>query len=349
VSYCPTKIKSYDQQTHKIEVGRQSLRKHKCMKKLPLNNSSFRFLLMSFKDWLDLLGYAPSTVRSLPNCVREFLHYLDSHGVGDIRDIDTPLISQYYNDLSRRRNERRGGGLSNNYLNMHLNALDKLLEYLRKQARIPFPVLEIKKEVPNPEPIVPLAPKDIKSLYAATQTYEDGQPHLALRDRAILALYYDCGLRCNEGVQLNLSDVHLDNRLIHVKHAKGGQQRFVPFGKATARHLISYIYDSRPVMMSEDKNGALLLSRNGKRINGLALNRRLKYMQERTDDPILKQQNMHLHLLRHSIATHLLFEGMELEKVAQFLGHRSLESTQIYTHLIEKAYESVETKVKEDG
>lgn len=313
------------------------------MKKLLLKNPSYRFLEQSFKEWLDLLGYAPSTVQSLPNCVREFLHYLEQKGHNQINQIDTPIISQYYRELSQRKNKRRGGGLSNNYLNMHLNALDRLLEYLRKQARIPLPILAIKKETPNPEPIVPLALKDIKSLYEATESYEYHHPVYAKRDRAILALFYDCGLRCNEGVHLNLSDVHLDHRLVHVKHAKGGQQRFVPLGKATANHLTSYIYDARSRMIgTENKTGALLLSRKGNRMNGLALNRRLKYMQKHTEDPILKQQNLHLHLLRHSIATHLLFNGMELEKVAQFLGHRSLESTQLYTHLMEKAYGCVE-------
>lgn len=138
---------------------------------------------------------------------------------------------------------------------------------------------------------------------------------------------------------MNLSDVHLDNRLIHVKQAKGGQERFVPFGKATAKHLISYLYDARLSMtaLNNNKTGALLLSRNGNRINGLALNRRLKYMQAHTEDPILQQQDIHLHLLRHSIATHLLFEGMDLEKVARFLGHKSLESTQVYTHILSDA------------
>lgn len=247
------------------------------------------------------------------------------------------FLLQIVKELSQRKNERRGGGLSNNYLNIHLNALDRLVEYLRKRARMELPALEIKKEVPNPRPIVPLTTGQIKSLYEATTTYEDQHPLYAKRDRAILALYYDCGLRCNEGVQLNVSDLYLDSRLLHVKQAKGGQERFVPLGKATVKHLVNYLYDARPSLMNEEKVGALLLSIKGNRINGLALNRRLKYMQGHTEDPILQQQEIHLHLLRHSIATHLLLEGMDLEKVARFLGHKSLESTQVYTHILSDA------------
>lgn len=307
------------------------------MKKLILKNPSYRFLEQSFGEWLDVLGYAPATVYGLPRCVREFLHYLEGQGINKIQQIDTPIITQYYRELSQRKNERRGGGLSNNYLNVHLHALDKLLEYLRKQARIPIPVLEIKKETPNPQPIQPLTTEQVKSLYEATGVKEDKYPDLALRDRAMLAVFYDCGLRRNEGVRLNLTDIHFDNRLIHVRHGKGSQPRFVPFGKATARHLISYTYDARPHLM-RDNEAAFFIGPRGSRANGMALSRRLKLLQERSDDPVLQGMDIHLHVLRHSIATHLLYEGMDLEKVGQFLGHRSLDSTQIYTHLMEKVY-----------
>lgn len=285
-----------------------------------------------------MLGYAPSTVSTLPRCVREFLHYLEQQGYHQLHQIDTPLIQTYYQQLSQRRNQRRGGGLSNNYLNVHLNALNRLLDYLRKRARITLPVLEIRKETPNPTPIIPLTTEQVKSLYEATTQYEADQSALAKRDRAILSIFYDCGLRCNEGIQLNLSDLQLDNRLLHVRYAKGGQERFVPLSKATTRHLTEYCYDARPHLVKvTQQTGALLLSMQGNKMNGSSLNRRLKQLQIHTEDPILQQQSLHLHVLRHSIATHLLFNGMELEKVAQFLGHRSLESTQVYTHILSDA------------
>lgn len=74
-------------------------------------------------------------------------------------------------------------------------------------------------------------------------------------------------------------------------------------------------------------------------MHGNSLNARLKHIQQHTDDPTLQQHPLHLHTLRHSIATHLLYQGMELEKVARFLGHISLESTQVYTHLVQQAHE----------
>ena len=177
------------------------------MKKLTLQTAAFRYLEQSYSQWLDILGYAPSTVRSFPTYVREFLHYMEQNGYTQIQQIDIPLIRTYYNELSQRGNQRRGGGLSNNYLNTHLNALDRLLEYLRKQARIEIPSTGIPKETPNPEEVIPLTLDQVKQLYAAVNTcaeaHEENHPRsdrqaIQLRDKAILAVFYNCGLRRTE-------------------------------------------------------------------------------------------------------------------------------------------------------
>ena len=154
------------------------------------------------------------------------------------------------------------------------------------------------------------------------------------RDRAMLAVYYSCGLRRNEGVHLHTDDINLDARIMHVKKGKNYKERFVPFGKATCQHLQYYIYDHRPAFATDKKEGRLFLSVGGRPINGATLLLRLQRLQQLTEDTTLQQKTAGLHTLRHSIATHLLQAGMSLEKIAQFLGHSSLESTQIYTHLI---------------
>ena len=339
------------------------------MKKLNLKTPAFRYLEKSYGEWLDVLGYAPSTVRSFPNYIREFLHYMEKNGYTQINQIDIPLIKKYYKTLSQRANQRQGGGLSNNYLNTHLNAIDRLLEYLRKQARIEIPITGIPKETPNPEEVTPLTLEQAKKLYEAVDIYaeareeiysrQDNHP-ITLRDKAMLAVFYDCGLRRTEGVSLNVSDIHYDNRLLEVRQGKGGKARFVPLSKTTQAHLQDYHFEGRPVLMKKPNeparlNGparmgsggrsdgeAFFLNNRGERINGNTFNKRLKEIQQYSDDAALRQMNLHLHILRHSIATHLLYQGMSLEKVAQFLGHYSLESTQIYTHLMDKAFNNVD-------
>ena len=317
------------------------------MKKLTLQTPAFRYLEQSYGQWLDILGYAPVTVKSFPVLVREFLHYLEINGHTQINQIDIPLIRTYYKKLSQRANQRQGGGLSNNYLNTHLNALDRLLEYLRKQAKVEIPPTGIPKETPNPEEVTPLTLEQIKQLYTATDTCAEEREEkysrsdrqaINLRDKAMLAVFYNCGLRRTEGESLNLSDIHYDNRLLEVKQGKGGKPRFVPMSLSTVAHLQNYQYEGRPILMRQGNEDAFFLNCRGQRIGGNTFNRRLKELQKYSTDPVLRQMNVHLHILRHSIATHLLFQGMSLEHVAQFLGHYSLESTQIYTHLMEKIY-----------
>jgi integrase/recombinase XerD len=86
------------------------------MKKLPLKSTSFIVLIESYKDWLQVLGYASSTVYNLPNHLKEFFHYLECHGHSDISKITTQIVKEYYHHLSQRKNQRRGGGISKAFL-----------------------------------------------------------------------------------------------------------------------------------------------------------------------------------------------------------------------------------------
>lgn len=99
------------------------------------------------------------------------------------------------------------------------------------------------------------------------------------------------------------------------------------------KHLQEYVYDYRAELTLTTKVEALFISQQGTRMQGQSLILRLKHLQERAESVELTEQEIGLHTLRHSIATHLLKAGMKLESIARFLGHSSLESTQIYTHL----------------
>ena len=117
----------------------------------------------------------------------------------------------------------------------------------------------------------------------------------------------------------------------------------------TGAHLQNYHYEGRPILMKKPNEDAFFLNYRGERASGDMFNKRIKELQKYTDDASLRQSHLHLHILRHSIATHLLYQGMSLENVAQFLGHYSLESTQIYTHLMEKVYASDRNNMQADG
>lgn len=306
------------------------------MKKLLLNNPHFEFIEKSFGEWLDILGYSHHTIYNLPNHIRELLYYLEQTGIHHIKQLEVSQVREFYQQLKNRSNQRQSGGLSNAYLNKHLQALHKFADYLRQSGKIALPALCIDWEADDTAEITVLTPDEIKLLYKATENYNIGtelEPFNS-RDRAMISIFYGCGLRRNEGYHLNISDINFDRRILRVRKGKKYKERLVPFNKTNANYLQEYLYDWRPLIVRDKKEDAFFISQRGTRMDTQSMSLRLKLLQQRTDDITLQQKNVRLHVLRHSIATHLLQNGMELEKIARFLGHSSLESTQIYTHLV---------------
>jgi integrase/recombinase XerD len=311
------------------------------MKSLSIKNSSFRYLEESFKEWLDILGYAPTTVYYAPLHVRELLHYLEGKEIKDIKQLDSKHIKAHYIKLKERANKKRGGALSNSHLNKHIQAIKKFTDYLRQVGRLELQAVSLKNEESDTGKITVLTEEEMQLLFKTTyKSYDTGlrAPQnkieaMQSRDRAMLSTFYGCGLRRNEGVNLNVSDIDFDKALLHVRKGKNYKERFVPISKASLKYLQQYVYDYRSELTLTTKIEALFISQQGTRMQGQSLLRRLKYLQYQSENAALIEKEIGLHTLRHSIATHLLQAGMKLESIARFLGHSSLESTQIYTHL----------------
>jgi integrase/recombinase XerD len=307
------------------------------MKKLVLNNPSFEYLLKGFSEWLDVLGYCKESVYTLPNYLREFLYHLEKQGVVSITQLTQAHIKKHHDYLSSRPHQRQGGGLSDKYILMHMQAIEKLLEYLHHRGKENLPTLGIRLAKPERKQITVLSTQEIKLLFDTTDK-ESGHPlqeAFNARSKVLLVVYYSCGLRKNEGAHLEIDDINFDTRVLHVRKGKNYKERFVPLGKASAACLQQYIYDYRPQLVKSKKENRLFISRVGGAMTGGSLYTCFKKLQLQTEDIQLQQKAIGLHTLRHSIATHLLQNGMSLEKIARFLGHASLDSTQIYTHLVE--------------
>jgi integrase/recombinase XerD len=149
-----------------------------------------------------------------------------------------------------------------------------------------------------------------------------------MRDRIIIAIYYGCGVRCTEGTKLELSDIDFSGGLLHVRKGKNYRERYVPISEGVKKELLNWIDDGQTWFAGE-KTNILIPNTRGKTTDSGSLNKRLKILCEKAEI----NKKITLHCLRHSIATHLLESGMELEKIAQFLGHVGLEATQIYTRI----------------
>jgi len=313
------------------------------MKQLKLQSPHYRYIIQGFKEWLDILGYSSQAVYQLPNYVQEFLFYAEKQGCSELQQIDTVMMKEHYANLKSRNNQRQGGGLSNSYLNKHQQALKKFCDYLRQTGRMTLHKLDLRGEDAEHEITDVLTQEEIQQLYKASFIIQERKKHnrdisfyeaAAMRDRAILAVCYGCGCRRNEAVYLDADDINFDKELLFIRKGKNYKERYVPVDSINLKYLQDYVYDARPTILRGHKSEALLVSEKGKRADGQTLMLRLKRLILLTDNIALQQKEITLHSLRHSIATHLLQNGMSLENIARFLGHSSLESTQIYTHLI---------------
>jgi len=280
-------------------------------------------LTASFAHWLRLLNFEPSTIKHGPTKLGEFLAWLESNGILEITAITRETITAYFDYLAHRTNQVKGGRLSKNTLRTHITTLRKFSRYLRESQGETFDVsLQIKGKFYNIKDI--FTRTEIKALYEAT-----GSDVYGLRDKAILAVYYGCGLRRSEGLNLDVKDILLDRNLLYVRKGKNYKERYVPMTAAIKEDLKDYIECARPFLIKTATH-ALFLTQYGTRMIGQTMMERLHQLKEKAGI----DKDAGLHSLRHSIATHLLQSGMELEKIKQFLGHSSLESTQIYTHII---------------
>ena len=163
---------------------------------------------------------------------------------------------------------------------------------------------------------------------------------LALRDQAIIELFYACGLRASELADLTMEQLHLDLGVIRVL-GKGKKERIVPVGIPAQKAVLKYISELRPRLLAVKglASSRVFVSRSGRPINRIVLWQRL--------DQIAKGagiRGVHPHALRHTFATHLLSGGADLRVVQELLGHANIATTQIYTHVDADRLQSVHRK-----
>jgi site-specific recombinase XerD len=247
-------------------------------------------------------GLAESTRRAYGVDVRDFAAWLEAESLG-LADVDTRALAAYTAELGRARR-----GLAPATIGRRLAAVRALLRFALGPARVPDAAL-----APRRRRRLPDAPK-----VQEVEALVDGLPGdgaLALRNRALVELVYSCGLRSAEAVGLDLADVDFDREALHVR-GKGGKERVVPLGEEAALALARWLREGRP-SLARGAEDALFLSARGRRLDTSTLRRLLR-------NP---------HRLRHAYATHLLEGGADLRTIQELLGHASLSTTQVYSHV----------------
>ncbi len=218
-------------------------------------------------------------------------------------------------------------GLAPASLGRHLVSLKLFFRYLQLEGVLKENLVELlgSQKLWQRVPAV-LPPEVVDGLLAAPRR---GEPCWR-RDRAMLELLYATGCRASELSHLKLRDVHLDGGYC-LCHGKGDKQRLVPLGKRAADAVREYLEHERPLLAGLQPTPPewLLLSRRGRRLRRERIWELIKHYARRAGAP----EEVSPHTLRHSFATHLLAGGADLRQVQEMLGHASIATTQIYTHV----------------
>lgn len=304
-------------------------------------NQSYKALIKSYTTYLQTLGFADTTAYNFPRFVASFLCYCEDHGVKHIKRLNTQHVINYFEYLQRSRGERTGRTFSTAHLNRIFLAVDKFLEFLHYNGLQTAPApTNYSLTHTRVKPIQVLTPNEINQLYnAAPRTFLD--MNFAQREPrqmtllVVLDLCYGCGLRKSEALQLKLNDVNFDRKVIHVRQGKNYKDRFVPMSQKVYDRLQTYVYQYRRFFNTDrfkvkSSARAEYLFPFGK----TAITNALQLLINNAENQSIKDKRPTLHTLRHSIATHLLKNGMDIENIAHFLGHSTLESTKIYTHIL---------------
>ncbi len=297
------------------------MKMHKRQKIAPLSTQHEQ-LLLQFKNWLVSLGYAKSTCYHLPRMTREFLAFIKG-------PITHQKAQHFMTFFKQRPNKNTGGGLSTAHINKQIGAVNTFFRFLRLHEQYkPISPLPLLKEKIKPSKTI-LTEKQIQALYDASRL-----ACMPRRDQLILDLCYGCGLRRSEAVSLLTSDVLHQRALLRIGQPKNRKERLVPITEKALNNLQDYISEERKVKMLRfhKEHPVLLVSTRGVPLCGASLAYRIKIMRDDCTN-ITNMPHITPHMLRHSIASHLLAKKMDIHLIAQLLGHQSLDATQIYTHI----------------
>jgi integrase/recombinase XerD len=283
--------------------------------------------LKEFGQWLERTGYARATVYSYGKLMEVFFDWMEGQRLS-LENLAQKDMESYRHHLESRAKKKRSGSLCIVTIRGHLQVITTFAVYLQQYRQLTIPVPDL-STVPlhqhMKQHFAVLTQGEIKKLYAATDNNMFG-----MRDRAVLALYYGCGLRRNEGLHLKADDIDWRRRCLHVIGGKGNKDRVVPISCKALEDLRDY-NTIRKDFANVD-TGFFLLSAQ-KNTNGTMAGHTLLHRIKKLSEAAGIGKEMTIHSLRHSIATHLLQQGMGLDGIRQFLGHSSLETTQKYTHI----------------
>jgi integrase/recombinase XerC len=258
---------------------------------------------------------AAHTLSNYARDLRRFAQYLDSIEIESWDKVDEACIRQFIAQRHRQQISARSS-------QRELSALRSFLNYLITEQQLAYnPAQTV--QAPKAKQSLPKT-LDVDQMQQLVEIKTDSP--IVVRDKAILELFYSCGLRLSELVSLDLPKLDLKQALVTVT-GKGNKTRSVPIGSKASDAIRAWL-KIRSDYIKEQTN-AVFLSERGTRLSPRSIQQRLRYWAHVQGMP----SHVHPHMLRHSFASHILESSGDLRAVQELLGHSDINTTQIYTHL----------------
>lgn len=276
-----------------------------------------------YREYLKLeRNYSIRTIDSYTEDIKKFYNYVIKKGFNPLK-VNNMIIRGFLSDERMQK-------ISKRTLKRRLSGLRSFYDFLEKNKYVKYnPFLAItspKVEIRYPKV---LFEDQVAKLLKENATRED---ELMPRDQAILELLYDSGIRGSELVNIDLNDIDIPNRIIKI-FGKGSKERLVAFSPSCKQAITNYYKNLRPKLLAKSKEEelatSLFLNNNGEKLTLRGLEYILKQIERKTGIFL----DLHPHMMRHSFATNLLEKGADLRTIQEMLGHSSISTTQIYTHV----------------
>ena len=272
--------------------------------------------IRSYLDYLDAeRNYSSHTLQAYNHDLHQFLTFLQSQKILSFHSVEREHLRAYFRLMVE-------GGAGKRTVARKIASLRSFFKFLRRKGLVRSnPALVL--VTPKPERRLPVYLDESaaeRMLELPDVSTEEGQ-----KESAILELLYSTGIRVSELVNLNKKDVNFENGTVRVL-GKGKKERIIPFGDKASRAMKRYLKTRRP---GDPEEAPLFLGARGSRTYPVAVARLVK----RCIGQISEIEKKSPHVIRHSFATHMLNRGADLRAVKELLGHESLSTTQVYTHV----------------
>jgi integrase/recombinase XerD len=303
-----------------------------------LHNKTYQEQAQNYKNYLQTLGYSKATYGARYLYLKLFFSWLEDLQINKLEQITPKNIIDYQEKLHQQKNKRTGENLSKENIYNQLRNIQSYFGYALEIELLKInPASSFKFYTPKEQnQRIIFTQNQIQELYKNTQNEQE---------KAILNIAYGCGLRVGEMVKLNKKDLKLHQNRVIVESGKNNKRRLVPMSKQIVKEIKEYLKNQENQYHTANKEH-FFSNIEGNRMQKWSFNLILKKLIDKTNfgKRFTRQElnKIGMHTLRHSIATHLLENGMKLEQVQTFLGHSNIETTQVYTHISTKQLKILE-------